>query len=218
MKDHETAFNQWKEDTRREALEKEVNRLHDVTEQQQNKVKKLRRTLVLIILAAVISLAAVLFFFTLEGQQTSDPQFKSSITKEDTAQLTQSKTEKEPLNDDSSKARSLQVMTPASDTVEFFIPDDGIFYSVQIGAYLGINLDRFRSNMISLHQDSAAGINQFTLGVFPTYQEATDFKDAVKRLGFSGAHVVAFQDGHRIKIKNALNLRTDSVPGKLTGR
>lgn len=217
MNDHETAFNQWKEDMRREALEKEVNRLHDVTEQQQNKVKKLRRTLVLIILAAIISLAA-LFFFTLESQQTSDPQYQASITKEDTAQLTQSKTEEEPLKDDSSQAKSLQVMTPASDTVEFFIPDDGIFYSVQIGAYLGIDLDRFRSNMISLHQDNAAGINQFTLGVFPTYQEATDFKKAVKRLGFEGAHLVAFQNGHRIKVRDALNLRTDSVPGHLTGR
>ena len=31
-------------------------------------------------------------------------------------------------------------------------------------------------------------------------------------------YLVAFQNGHRIKVKDALNLRTDSVPGHLTGR
>ncbi|MGM0376609.1 MAG: hypothetical protein ACQEQ0_07530 [Bacteroidota bacterium] len=217
MTDHETAFNQWKEDTRREALEKELDRLHDVTEQQQKKVKKLRRTLVLVIMAALISLAA-LFFFTLENQQASGSKFQASLTKEDTAEVAEKKTGERTLKEDTSRDQALKVMTPASDTVEFFIPEDGIFFSIQIGAYLGINLDRFRSNMISLHQDSSTEINQFTLGVFPTYQEANDFKKAVKKLGFDEAHIVAFQDGHRIEVKDALSLRTDSVPGQLTGR
>ncbi|MFW5890445.1 MAG: hypothetical protein ACOCTO_03505 [Marinilabiliaceae bacterium] len=217
MTDHESTFNQWKEETRREALEKEVHRLHHVTKKQERKVRKLRRTLVLVILAAVVSLAA-LFFFALEDQQTSGAQFRASISRKDTAQLPQPEPEKEPARSDSPKNQPLKVMTPDSDTVEFFMPEDGIFFSVQIGAYLGIDLDKFRSNMISLHQDNSSAINQFTLGIFPTYQEANVFKKAVKNLGFEEAHIVAFQDGDRIKVKDALTLRNDSVPGQLTGR
>ncbi|MFO8000743.1 MAG: hypothetical protein R6U46_05830 [Marinilabilia sp.] len=218
MTDHETEFNQWKEETRREALEKEVERLRESTEQQSRSLRNLRRTLLWVILAAITSLAG-LWVFSMDGNYPDgiySAQEKDSTSLETITETSREKTT--PVTkEDSTPPEKAEIITPASDTVAFFIPDDGIFFSVQIGAYLGVDLEKFRNNMVSLHQNSAAGINQFTLGIFPTYNEASEFNKVIRKIGFEEAHIIATQDGHRIKVSDALNMRADSIPGRLSG-
>lgn len=199
---HEESFNQWKEDMRREALEKELSRLETKQIRQQKLIQMLRRLLMIFV---IILLASWIGFFLFTNNQ--DDAYKNSsslIEEENLPDMTQNNDSKPTLNKE-----SLKTINPATDTVEFKIPEDGIFFSIQIGAYLGFEMDQFQTNMVSLFQESSADINQFTLGVLGSYAQALEFKELVKQIGFSDAYITAFKNGKRISLQEALNSRME---------
>lgn len=203
MTEHEKKFLKWKEDTRREALEMEVDRLNEENRRKHSSIKKLKTSF---IMAGVILIATYAFlFFELKDKgkelQTSGPQSISSLTEDS---LFNDQGKNLPKNTEN---RQMKITAHVRDTVLLKIPPDGILFSVQIGAYLGKDLSEYDKNMISLHQNSASGINQFTLGVFPEYNDAKLFQDKVLRLGFNDTYITAMKNGKRINTQKALKLK-----------
>ncbi|NPA37811.1 MAG: SPOR domain-containing protein [Chlorobi bacterium] len=188
----EEAFTEWKNQTRQEALEKEVQRLRERTYRQSGKIASLRRTVYFttFFFTALLTIMAVKGMIVLSADKT----------KPTTEQLSQKIT---------AIQKPEQVTTPTENKAETIIDSipvplnktKGLIYCVQIGAYTGINLDDYKENLISLQQDSYDGINQLTLGRFRDYEKARTFLDIVKRIGFNDAFIMKFNDGKRVPVK-----------------
>lgn len=84
---------------------------------------------------------------------------------------------------------------------------DGILFAIQIGAYKDLDLSKYKDNMLGLRQDICDSINQFTLGEFVEFEEAQNFLNIVRQMGFEQAHIMSFKNGYRIRLENALALR-----------
>ena len=81
----------------------------------------------------------------------------------------------------------------------------GVVYKVQIGAFKNKDLSKYFSNNKNFSGEvDADGTKKYTLGSFPTYWEADNFKKYLREMGVSDAWVVAYKDGKRIEVKDAL--------------
>jgi hypothetical protein len=189
---NEKEFKQWKESTRREALENEVERLKSTTTGQAAKIRKMTYDL----FAALAIIITFLSIFWVPSSSDKEDQTASANNKENTESIAEISSQKETME--------LNVISPISDTIKFQIPENGIIFSIQIGAYLSHDLQKFNDNMITLHQYSSENINQFTLGLFTNYTEALEFREIVKQIGFSDAYVTALKNGKRINIQEAI--------------
>lgn len=81
----------------------------------------------------------------------------------------------------------------------------GIVYKVQIGSYKGYDLKKY----IGKHKNfsgevGADGSMKYTLGEFKEYWEADALKKYLRNMGVKGAWVVAYKNGKRVDIKDAL--------------
>jgi hypothetical protein len=190
--ENEKALKKWKEETRRDALENEIERLKSLTTGQAVKIRRITIALFAAIAILIASLSTIWAF--------SSSDEKSQPTTANKAQEDNS-TETPPLQRD----KELTIISPLSDTIKLLVPENGIIFSIQIGAYLSHDLQRFNNNMISLHQYSSEYINQFTLGLFTNYTAALEFRDIVKKLGFSDAYVTAIKNGKRINLDEAIH-------------
>jgi cell division protein FtsN len=87
---------------------------------------------------------------------------------------------------------------------------DGLYFRVQIAAtrrfrdanitYSGFGLSR------PVKVEYQEGWYKYTIGSYTTYQQARDYKDSVIRQGLDGAFVVAYRNGLRIDIMDALQM------------
>lgn len=81
----------------------------------------------------------------------------------------------------------------------------GVVFRVQLGAYRGkINETVFRG-VKTLAFPTSGGITKYVTGSFGTYQQSYINKLEMKKLGFSGAFVVAYKDGRRILVTDLVN-------------
>lgn len=188
---NEKELQKWKEETRREALTNEVERLKALNEYQAGKIKKI--TIALLAAVVVIAISLIGFFITQPVENNKKIE-KNNHPEEAEISKTLPQT----------KNKELSIISPLSDTIKFQIPENGIIFSIQIGAFTGHDLTKFNDNMITLHQHRSENINQFTLGIFTSYQEALEFKEMVNRIGIKDAYITALKDGERIKIQEAL--------------
>ncbi len=187
--ENENAFKKWKEETRREALENEVDRLKTQTTEQASRIKKMRYALVGL---TVLFLVALIGVFSLLSSSSKAPNtIEPSVQKKENPTVP-------------NQEKELIVISPVSDTIKFKVPENGIIYSIQIGAYLGRDLQKFNNNMLTLQQHSGENINQFTLGLFTSYTEALEFREIVNEMGFKDAYVTALKNGKRIQINEAI--------------
>ena len=187
--ENENAFKKWKEETRREALENEVDRLKTQTTEQASMIKKMRYALVGL---TVLFLVALIGVFSLLSSSSKAPNtIEPSVQKKENPTVP-------------NQEKELIVISPVSDTIKFKVPENGIIYSIQIGAYLGRDLQKFNNNMLTLQQHSGENINQFTLGLFTSYTEALEFREIVNEMGFKDAYVTALKNGKRIQINEAI--------------
>ncbi|MBI9063741.1 MAG: hypothetical protein JEZ14_17300 [Marinilabiliaceae bacterium] len=194
----EHAFGEHKNQMRSEALEKEVQRLRSISRRQSHKISSLRRTLYFAIFFFVILLSILLIKGLI--------QFPTKTPTPDLAQFRQTIID------------SLARQKPQEDTVERFVysahpaairKEDfkGIIFSIQIGAYTGIDLEQYENHLMGIKQDSYEGINQFTLGEFVDYTEAVDFLNTIKQMGFQDAFIMSFKNGIRIHIQDAISMK-----------
>ncbi|ABG60899.1 hypothetical protein CHU_3666 [Cytophaga hutchinsonii ATCC 33406] len=81
----------------------------------------------------------------------------------------------------------------------------GVVYKVQIGAFKNKDLSKYFNNNKNFSGEvDADGTKKYTLGAFPSYWEADNFKKYLREMGVSDAWVVAYKDGKRIELKDAL--------------
>lgn len=81
----------------------------------------------------------------------------------------------------------------------------GVIFKVQIGAFRNKDLSKYLNNSKNFSGDTDSdGTRKYTLGAFTDYWEADNFKKYLREMGVKDAWVVAYKDGTRISIKEAL--------------
>lgn len=80
----------------------------------------------------------------------------------------------------------------------------GVVFKVQIGAYEKKDLAKYSKNAKNFNQESADGLNKFTVGAFRDYWEADTFKKYLREMGVKDAFIVSYKDGKRVNIKEVL--------------
>ena len=81
----------------------------------------------------------------------------------------------------------------------------GVVYKVQVGAFKSFDITKYFDKHKNFSGDvDADGTMKYTLGVFNEYWEADKFKKYLRDMGVAGAWVVAYKDGKRVNIKDAL--------------
>lgn len=205
MTDSEHSINQPKgEVTRINALEKEVARLKILSQKQSVKHNKLKKASIFQLLFFVVLLIMMFAYGIIQWP-----------TRPNSKNLTE--THLPALSDTSALdttanhlpiAGSLPVVQ-GEDLLSFYVPDDGLIFSVQIGAYTGVDMKPFEVNMFSLRQYSYQTINQFTVGLFQNFQDAEIFRDIIVQMGFHDAFIIATLNGRRLPIQEALAIKGD---------
>jgi hypothetical protein len=90
---------------------------------------------------------------------------------------------------------------------QFYIK--GLVFKVQIGAYKKRDLSKITEGANAkpqevFEQEQSAGVNMYTLRHFRNYQKANQFKKELRVMGLKDAWIVAFKDGKRVPLKDAL--------------
>lgn len=81
------------------------------------------------------------------------------------------------------------------------IPQQGIAFTVQIGAYKNTNLSDYTNADLETQEGK---VNKYILGVFRKYDEAEQLKIHLKNMGLKDAWIVSYKDGQRVKIEEVL--------------
>lgn len=83
--------------------------------------------------------------------------------------------------------------------------ESGIMYRVQIGAYAKFKIDdRLANTEKNFTGESMDGLNKYMIGRFRNYESAREFRRDIIKLGIRDAFVVAYNDGVRITVSEAL--------------
>ena len=86
---------------------------------------------------------------------------------------------------------------------------DKVIFSIQISTYRNVSLEEFREKMVNIGQYTFEDLNQFTLGEFESYTDATEFLKRVRKIGLPDAFIVATYNDQRIPIPEAINKSND---------
>ena len=189
------------------ALEKENQRLKAIAHKQSKKLHRLRKVLFFLLL-----FFAVLFFMLGINGFFSAPN--DSILQQEILTTIAYKSDS-----DSIKIQShdpVFIPNEVEDGLFFKVPDDGILFSVQIGAYAGIEMAHFKLNLLSLQQYSYEGLNQYSVGLFADYNEALVFLNLIKQMGFDDGFITSSQHGKRIGVNDALEIKANLKTTQLT--
>lgn len=82
----------------------------------------------------------------------------------------------------------------------------GITFRVQIGAYAKHDAkDKFKSGDQTVNAENVGGLDKYSIGLFRNFAEAEAFKNEVRRLGIKDAFVVAYNDGVRVPMSQAMS-------------
>lgn len=82
---------------------------------------------------------------------------------------------------------------------------EGTYYAVQVGAFRNKIPQNLFDEFAPIYGQSASnGIIRYTAGIFLTYENADQAKLDIRRMGYSDAFVVAFKNGKRIPLYEAM--------------
>jgi cell division protein FtsN len=79
----------------------------------------------------------------------------------------------------------------------------GLVYRVQIGAYVFYEMDSKPETGGDFVSERADGFNKYVIGSFREYEEASAFRDELKKMGLDDPWVVPYIDGIRVTIDEA---------------
>lgn len=83
---------------------------------------------------------------------------------------------------------------------------EGIFFKVQVGAFRNpIPQDLFKEFVPITGETTPAGLTRYTAGYFSNFKTADDAKKDIRKMGYEDAFVVAFCNGRRIPVTDAIN-------------
>lgn len=81
------------------------------------------------------------------------------------------------------------------------IPQQGIAFTVQIGAYKNTNLSDYTNADLKTEEGQ---LNKYILGVFRKYGEAEQLKIHLKNMGLKDSWIASYKDGKRVGIEEVL--------------
>lgn len=84
------------------------------------------------------------------------------------------------------------------------IPDSGIAYHVQIGAFKEFDLSPYQAELESVYLFKNDSLQRITLGRFVRFKEAQVFQEKVVALGLDFAYITAYRDGEAIGLLEAM--------------
>jgi len=98
---------------------------------------------------------------------------------------------------------------------------EGTFFTIQVGVYSKpVTADQL-SNVSPLNSEkTASGLIRYTSGVYKTLDEANVAKDRIRGLGITDAFVIAYTNGNRVTVSEALgylNSSNNSSPSNNNG-
>ncbi len=83
---------------------------------------------------------------------------------------------------------------------------EDVVYRVQLGAYEGFDLDRYKQNLDGLHQDSIDGYRKVSLGAFTRLKDAQSFLEELVRMTMQNVYIVAYRNNEPIGLIEAKQL------------
>jgi septal ring factor EnvC (AmiA/AmiB activator) len=82
--------------------------------------------------------------------------------------------------------------------------DKGLIFKVQIGAFQYFNINQYLSETQNFEGETRDNLNKYTIGKFKDYNMADAFKKDIRKMGIKDAWIVAYYDGVRIDMKEAM--------------
>ena len=82
----------------------------------------------------------------------------------------------------------------------------GVVYRVQIGAFGQNQLDNELATTPNLTLESSGDLQKVIVGQFTNYANAKRLRDRMRQMGVKGAFIVAYNDGMRIDVKEAMRM------------
>jgi len=80
----------------------------------------------------------------------------------------------------------------------------GLIFKVQIGAFQYFNINQYLSETQNFEGETRDNLNKYTIGRFKDYNMADAFKKDIRKMGIKDAWIVAYYDGVRIDMKEAM--------------
>ncbi|MGB3617563.1 MAG: hypothetical protein WBA12_05545, partial [Catalinimonas sp.] len=98
---------------------------------------------------------------------------------------------------------AIAAQAPAAPT-RVATPAPGLMFKVQIGAFRNQDLSAYTTHPNFGGEQAEDGTRRYTLGAFNDYWRADTFKKYLRKMGVKDAWVVAYRDGQRIAMRDAL--------------
>ena len=94
---------------------------------------------------------------------------------------------------------------------------EGLVFKVQIGAFRNpIPQDLFKGMSPITGETTPQGFTRYTAGLFTKYSTADKVKDEIRGLGYKDAFVVAFLNGKRISMSEAMAMTGEQLPATIS--
>jgi hypothetical protein len=111
------------------------------------------------------------------------------------------------LEREQNQVRLRELESKKSDsTMRSAIPTEGIFFTVQIGAYNRVNLSNLLdTNSSDLTVEEESGIKKYLLGGYKSYEDAANARKKIRQMGVKDAWIVSYKDGKRVPMNEVRN-------------
>ncbi|MCU0444021.1 MAG: SPOR domain-containing protein [Microscillaceae bacterium] len=111
------------------------------------------------------------------------------------------------LEREQNQTRLRELESKKSDsTMRSAIPTEGVFFTVQIGAYNRVNLSHLldtSSSDLTVEEDS--GTKKYLLGGYRSYEDAANARKKIRQMGVKDAWIVSYKDGRRVPMTEVRN-------------
>ena len=72
------------------------------------------------------------------------------------------------------------------------------YFTVQIGAFEGVDLSQFEDGLLNLEQQREEGLNKFRIGRYEDPDQAAALAEALRKIGIEDAFIVKIENGERV--------------------
>ncbi len=99
---------------------------------------------------------------------------------------------------------NVKMITANGPDVLHVVPDTGIVYHVQIGAFKEFSLDEYASHLENIYTRENDSLRKISLGQFYDFTEAQDFLGELSDLGMDFAYITAYKNGSPMGLMEAV--------------
>jgi hypothetical protein len=194
MTSQEIDHQNYKDQLRQEAVDKEVQRLRIVTRKQSVKIVNLKKALYF----TLLFFATLFLVLILRGMISVSGE--SKVEREELEQKFVILAKEHNAISDSLKWYRQELGELIDDNL-YKRKEAGLKFRVQIGAFKEIDLRNYAENFAAIRQEVYDSINQYTLGEFVDLNKAKEFLSVIRKMGFDDSFIIATRDGRRIPLE-----------------